>query len=311
MARCRDLLSIPSLKNLKLLGGEAGLSRPMTWVYSILSQPFSNWVNFGDLIFYNAAGRDTSEVMLLRAVSEADDCGLAGIIFLLDQDLLPSLPDSVGQRGDDLSLPVFALSITENINNITRDIITHIIKSDNEIHRETAFWQALLFGQASQDRDTLLTRAYLSGINPRQHYSLYLIQFCNLTDYFRLPVQQKQAEEPAAILSGFYSKVRSQLAHRLHSFWMVEHEESCVVILPVSQDARALNESAFFVSIAQALETQYNGAHPRVQGLGHHQSGADAPGPDGGAAGHLHRKPVPRGTALYRLLPPGLPASPL
>ena len=159
MARCRDLLSIPSLKNLKLLGGEAGLSRPMTWVYSILSQPFSNWVNFGDLIFYNAAGRDTSEVMLLRAVSEADDCGLAGIIFLLDQDLLPSLPDSVGQRGDDLSLPVFALSITENINNITRDIITHIIKSDNEIHRETAFWQALLFGQASQDRDTLLTRA--------------------------------------------------------------------------------------------------------------------------------------------------------
>ena len=90
----------PSLpQNLKLLGGEAGLSRPMTWVYSILSQPFSNWVNFGDLIFYNAAGRDTSEVMLLRAVSEADDCGLAGIIFLLDQDLLPSLPDSVGREG--------------------------------------------------------------------------------------------------------------------------------------------------------------------------------------------------------------------
>ena len=83
MARCRDLLSIPSLKNLKLLGGEAGLSRPMTWVYSILSQPFSNWVNFGDLIFYNAAGRDTSEVMLLRAVSEAEKkvetCDIKGI----------------------------------------------------------------------------------------------------------------------------------------------------------------------------------------------------------------------------------------
>lgn len=264
MARCRDLLSIPSLKNLKLLGGEAGLSRPMTWVYSILSQPFSNWVNFGDLILYNAAGRDTSEVMLLRAVSEADDCGLAGIIFLLDQDLLPSLPDSVGQRGDDLSLPVFTLAITENINNITRDIITYIIKSDNEVHRETAFWQALLFDPASQGHKALLTKAYLSGINPRQHYSLYLIQFCNLSDYFQLPIQQKQVEEPTAILSGFYSKVRSQLGNQLHSFWLVEHEESCVVILPVSQDAQVLNEPAFFVSIAQALEKQYDGARIRV-----------------------------------------------
>lgn len=264
MAKCEDLLSIPSLKNLQLLGGEAGLSRPMTWVYSILSQPFSNWVNFGDLIFYNAAGRDTSEAMLLSAVSEADTCGLAGIVFLLDAELLPSLPDSIGRRADELKLPVFMLSITESINNISKDIITHILKSDNQIHRETVFWQELLFGNAPENQEALLTRAYLSGINPRQHYCLYLIQFCNLPDYFRLPVQQKQVENPAAILSGFYSKIRSQLAHRLHTFWLVERGESCAVILPVSQSTQALNEPEFFTTIAQDLERQYAGARIRV-----------------------------------------------
>lgn len=36
------------------------------------------------------------------------------------------------------------------------------------------------------------------------------------------------------------------------------------MILPVSQDAQVLNEPAFFVSIAQALEKQYDGARIRV-----------------------------------------------
>ena len=107
----------PSLKNLKLLGGEAGLSRPHDLGLLRSSASLScNWVNFGDLIFYNAAGRDTSEVMLLRAVSEAGWTAVWRAVSLSCwmQDLLPSLPDSVGQRGDDLSLPVFTLAITEN-----------------------------------------------------------------------------------------------------------------------------------------------------------------------------------------------------
>ena len=264
MTHCRDLLSIPSLRNLQLLGGKKGLTRPMNWVYFILSQPFGNWVNYGDLIFYNPAGRDTSEDMLLSAIQEAELCGLAGLIFLLDPDLLPQLPDSVALEADRLAFPVFSLSITENINNISRDIITYIVQSNLQEKRGTSFWKKLLFEEASAEDPNLLTQAYINGINPRQSYCLYLFQFCNLPDYFKLPVQQRQVADPAALLSGFYSKIRFFLSGELTNYWLVEHQESCAVILHVSPSGPTTQSTQLFLSIVQKLEKQYPGARIRV-----------------------------------------------
>ena len=157
MTTTNNLLTLPTLSELKLIGGYSGLNRPMKWVYSILSQPFSNWVNYGDLIFYNAAGRDTSEKMLISAVEEAHRCKLAGIIFLLDEDLLPSIPKSIGICADKLAFPVFTLPITSNINNIQHDIIMHIINNEEKWDKSTKFWSDLLFGDCEPNQDQLLT----------------------------------------------------------------------------------------------------------------------------------------------------------
>lgn len=37
MTTAKDLLSLPSLSHMKLIGGAAGLSRTVTWPYVILS----------------------------------------------------------------------------------------------------------------------------------------------------------------------------------------------------------------------------------------------------------------------------------
>ncbi len=261
MTTTNDLLSMPALSDLKLVGGSAGLNRPMKWVYSILSQPFSNWVNFGDLIFYNAAGRDTSETMLVRAVEEAAHCQLAGIIFLLDEDLLPSLPPSVGTRADELSFPAFTLPITSSINNIQHDIILHIMSNEKKMEKSTAFWSDLLFGEKKIGRDEIMGEAYYNDINPKMYYALYLIQFCNLAEYCSLPVQQKQVSHPSSILSGFYSRVDFLLSYHLEEYWCIRHQESCIAILPVSL---APDNDAPFIRIAQELGAQYPEARIRI-----------------------------------------------
>lgn len=264
MAATKDLLTLPSLAELILLGGSKGLNRPMKWVYSILSQPFGNWVNYGDLIFYNAAGRDTSESMLIHAVTEAEKCQLAGIIFLLDAELLPSIPASVTEYADRLMLPVFTLPITNSINNIQHDIIMHIINSDKELNRKTSFWSDLLFSDDDILQEQLLDKAYRSDINPKMHYSLYLIQFCNLLEYCNMPVQQKQVDHPSSILSGFYSRVHFLLSQSLPEHWVIDHQESCIVILPSTAQSSTLNLSDAFIRIAQELEMQYSRSRIRI-----------------------------------------------
>lgn len=261
MTTTNNLLTLPTLSELKLIGGYSGLNRPMKWVYSILSQPFSNWVNYGDLIFYNAAGRDTSEKMLISAVEEAHRCKLAGIIFLLDENLLPSIPKSIGICADKLAFPVFTLPITSNINNIQHDIIMHIINNEEKWDKSTKFWSDLLFGDCEPNQDQLLNNAYHSDINPKMQFSLYLIQFCNVLEYCNMPVQQKQVDHPSSILSGFYSRVDYLLSQSLHEYWLINHQESCIVIMPVSSTP---SDGAPFIKIAQELEHQYVKAHIRI-----------------------------------------------
>lgn len=43
MTTAKDLLSLPSLSHMKLIGGAAGLSRTVTWPYVILCPPIGEW----------------------------------------------------------------------------------------------------------------------------------------------------------------------------------------------------------------------------------------------------------------------------
>lgn len=261
MSVTRDLFSIPSLSELKLLGGEKGLDHQMNWVYTILSQPFSNWVNYGDLIFYNAAGRDTSPVMLANAVSEARHCHLAGIIFLLDQDLLPDIPEEVIRRADDLELSVFSLPVTVSVNNIQKDIIRHIMKNNNSIDHATTFWIDALFSKQEYTKEEYQQNALLSGIDPKSTYYLYIIRFCNLASYCQLPVQKKQVSNPASILSGFYSRISSSVQHYFPVFWPIELEENCIVIVPADIQKTADYFNHIFQRITENLTDIYPGAY--------------------------------------------------
>ena len=51
MTTAKDLLSLPSLSHMKLIGGAAGLSRTVTWPYVILCPPIGEWVSGGEFLF--------------------------------------------------------------------------------------------------------------------------------------------------------------------------------------------------------------------------------------------------------------------
>ena len=50
MTTAKDLLSLPSLSHMKLIGGAAGLSRTVTWLYVILCSPIAEWVSGGEFL---------------------------------------------------------------------------------------------------------------------------------------------------------------------------------------------------------------------------------------------------------------------
>ena len=55
MTTAKDLLSLPSLSHMKLIGGAKGLSRVVTWPYVILCPPIGEWVSGGEFLIYYGA----------------------------------------------------------------------------------------------------------------------------------------------------------------------------------------------------------------------------------------------------------------
>ena len=55
MTTAKDLLSLPSLSHMRLIGGAAGLSRTVTWPYVILCPPIGEWVSGGEFLIYYGA----------------------------------------------------------------------------------------------------------------------------------------------------------------------------------------------------------------------------------------------------------------
>lgn len=66
MTTAKDLLSLPSLSHMKLIGGAAGLSRTVTWPYVILCPPIGEWVSGGEFLIYYGANAVVEKVELAQ-----------------------------------------------------------------------------------------------------------------------------------------------------------------------------------------------------------------------------------------------------
>lgn len=126
-----DLLQLPLLKNMKLLGGKKGLSRVVTWPY-IGGEDFSlEWTRGGEMLFLmNAGGREESGG-LRKLLADCASRNLAGLILLHPPES-SSAKTELAQLADELDFPLLELSGNIKPTEIMREIGDVILKQQNE-----------------------------------------------------------------------------------------------------------------------------------------------------------------------------------
>ena len=91
MTTAKDLLSLPSLSHMKLIGGAAGLSRTVTWPYVILCPPIGEWVSGGEFLIYYGANAVVETMPLAFYFLSATITFLKKILMMRSDSLLMSL----------------------------------------------------------------------------------------------------------------------------------------------------------------------------------------------------------------------------
>ncbi len=263
MATTRELLNIQSLLSIKLLAGEEGLDRRVTWPYVVLSWPISSWVSGGEILIYYGVNMYYDNISLMEMVQAASENNSAGIILLTGDRYIiePKLSAELLALADELSMPLFSLPSTAVINSITKDIINLIQYQDKKVAAASDFWYSVFFETKEEELTEILhNKALFLGYNPKESYRVYIINFTNLENYLKTENLHNSPNNPEELLRMINDKIIYHLNHMISpGYWYCLHRAYVIFVMPVSRRSEQKIDEAF-LKIFEVLATQYPNA---------------------------------------------------
>lgn len=196
MISCKELLELPSLKSLKIKGGQEGLNRYVRWVHFIDLPDILPWVQGGELLFITGIGLNDSESYLLKLVQEIAEKNLAGLVVNVGP-YIPAIPPSVIKLADKLNFPVFELPWEVKLVQVTHDVSKYIIMKQMEEKSVNDLLESILFNPG-HDIPTIIRCANYYGYDLSKPHQVGIARACNL-EVFEQIVSE--------ILHKYYTKI--------------------------------------------------------------------------------------------------------
>ena len=218
---CKDLLELPSLKKLRLVGGQTGLDRIVRWVHVADVPQVTDWVQGGELLFITGIGIQKDSSSLGQLVHSIYEKRLAGLVVNIGP-YIEKVSDEVAAIADSLSFPVFDLPWDVKLVDVTADICRMLILNQME---EKSLWdltESILFGPVN-DLVNLIDRAALYGYDLTKQCQISVIDIDNFADYLRtakLTDEKKILEFKMNFLNsvqGILSNYKSRILFMLRS----------------------------------------------------------------------------------------------
>lgn len=144
---CYELLKISSFKNIKLVAGETGLDRKISWVYVLQTSSVENWVYGGEILFV----MNTEDIckVLEDAVLHQISCA----VVLKNKQNESILNDEAIDFANKENFPLFEMDYNIKILDVTREISTYIIHKQEKIDYLNYFFYNILISEELKKKD--------------------------------------------------------------------------------------------------------------------------------------------------------------
>lgn len=227
---CADLLELKSFQNIKLIAGQKGLYRKVTWPFSCYTSTVSRWLHGGEMLFIMIP--QANEMTLLDLIGEAVKKDLAGMVILKGDKYTTTIPPSLIEVANNLSFPLFEMPWDLRLIDIIREIAELIIIQSKKSERHTLFIKQLLFSEIqNQDFKSLSIKL---GIEPKPIQCVSLVRFQNFD-----PEKVKLLKSNIILTVKFYTKKESC------EIICMELTDSiiCLALTDTNDDMKQLNDS--------------------------------------------------------------------
>lgn len=166
MFECKDLLTLPSMAQAKIIAGKSGLSNSIRWVYKPENMNFAKWVKGQELLIISTPVIKSQDFNLPLVIKKANKLNMSGALLLTGDKYIASIDSSVVSYANLNNFPIFvisgeiplvdifeeighAIAYNKNSDALSDDILSGIIFGKNI--NEDAF--AMKFSEAGYDLD--------------------------------------------------------------------------------------------------------------------------------------------------------------
>lgn len=110
MFECKDLLTLPSMSQAKIIAGKSGLSKSIRWVYKPENMNFAKWVKGQELLIISTPVIKSQDFNLPLVIKKANKLNMSGALLLTGDKYIASIDSSVVSYANLNNFPIFVIS---------------------------------------------------------------------------------------------------------------------------------------------------------------------------------------------------------
>ena len=110
MFECKDLLTLPSMAQAKIIAGKSGLSNSIRWVYKPENMNFAKWVKGQELLIISTPVIQSQDFNLPLVIKKANKLNMSGALLLTGDKYIASIDSSVVSYANLNNFPIFVIS---------------------------------------------------------------------------------------------------------------------------------------------------------------------------------------------------------
>jgi len=178
---CKEILNLPELSKVRVVGGKDGLNKIISWVHIVELPNVGEWSSAGDLVFLTGVGLKSYKEDLVEIIRQASEKNLSGIVVGVGP-YINKIPKEAVEIADILNVPLLKIPFEVKVTFITQSIIKMIFNNQIKLKSMNDLMEEVIFGTYKED---MIDRATFYGYKHKEEYVAIVVDIDKFSEYIK------------------------------------------------------------------------------------------------------------------------------